>query len=237
MRLRRTAPPSEIRHHPPCCAPSWICGVLRREQQPGAPPFAAPATANTAARRAPGRRTATPRAPSEPARAAALQVGILAFGPTAAGAQLEGSKAFMKDILHKSDPLRRATETNTSTDNEHKDGKRTPCEAATSKPQKRTQASCHRNEHKHHRTKETNTSMEREHECETNTSKPTDTGVPSSPPSRTPRHPPLPPRRRHAGHRRKRRRGESRDAMHGHAKMDAATAAVASCAFAVRHVA
>ena len=29
------------------------------------------------------------------------KVGILAFGPTAAGAELEGSKAFMKDVLRK----------------------------------------------------------------------------------------------------------------------------------------
>lgn len=29
------------------------------------------------------------------------KLGILAFGPTAAGAELEGSKAFMKDILRK----------------------------------------------------------------------------------------------------------------------------------------
>ncbi len=38
---------------------------------------------------------------SAPITAVSEQVGILAFGPTAAGAQLEGSKAFMKDILHK----------------------------------------------------------------------------------------------------------------------------------------
>jgi phosphoribosylamine-glycine ligase len=28
-------------------------------------------------------------------------VGVLAFGPNKAGAELENSKAFMKDILHK----------------------------------------------------------------------------------------------------------------------------------------